>query len=276
MRTWFFCRLVAPMMTLILSCCAAFSQEPGTVRLPAKDKFHIFLLAGQSNMAGRGVVEEQDLRPHPRVLMLTKDQRWVPAVDPMHYDKPAVAGVGLGRSFGIRVAEADPAIIVGLVPCAAGGSPIASWAPGGYHDQTDSYPLDDALRRARFALRFGTMKGILWHQGESDAQNGRAEVYEGKLHALIALFRKEVDAPDLPFLAGQLGRFPDRPWDDPKRMIDAAHRSLPDEVAHTAFVGSEGLTHKGDGVHFDAASCREFGRRYAEAYLVMISRGDAP
>ena len=58
----------------------------------SKDKFHLFLLFGQSNMAGRGVVEPEDTKPHPRVLMLSKDGKWVPAVDPMHFDKPS-AGV---------------------------------------------------------------------------------------------------------------------------------------------------------------------------------------
>ena len=60
--------------------------------------FHLFLLAGQSNMAGRGDVEEQDRVPHPRVFMLTKNNEWKPAVDPLHFDK-SVAGVGLGKTF---------------------------------------------------------------------------------------------------------------------------------------------------------------------------------
>jgi len=60
MRTWLSCRLIMPVVTLALSGSAAFGQPPDNVRLPAKDRFHIFLLAGQSNMAGRGAVEEQD------------------------------------------------------------------------------------------------------------------------------------------------------------------------------------------------------------------------
>ena len=44
----------------------------------------IFLLIGQSNMAGRGVVEAQDKVPHPRVFMLNQELAWVPAIDPMH------------------------------------------------------------------------------------------------------------------------------------------------------------------------------------------------
>lgn len=239
-------------------------------RLPAKDKFHIFLLIGQSNMAGRGAVADEDRRPHPRVLMLNKEGVWAPAIDPMHFDKP-VAGVGLGRTFGIEIAGANPEITVGLVPCAVGGSPIDTWKPGAYYDATRSHPWDDAMRRAKLALKSGTLKGILWHQGESDSNSELAPGYETKLHDLIRRLRAELDAPDVPFIAGQMGRFADTPWNDPKKQVDKAHRELPARVPHTAFVSSEGLQHKGDKVHFDAASYREFGKRYARAWQKLTA-----
>ena len=55
-------------------------------------------------------------------------------------------------------------------------------------------------------------------------------------------------------------------------MIDAAHRALPGKVRRTAFVSSDGLVHGGDKVHFDTASLRELGRRYADAYLLLSAR----
>jgi hypothetical protein len=237
-------------------------------RLPPKEKFHLYLLVGQSNMAGRGKVEEEDRTPIPRVLVLTKDNTWAPAVDPLHFDKPS-AGVGLGRSFAKVLAEADPQATIGLVPCAAGGSPIDAWQVGGFHTQTNSHPYDDMLVRMKAALKDGTLKAILWHQGESDSSPGKAEKYQQKLHELIARMRKDLDAEDAPFLAGQMGLFEDRPWDDAKKLVDAAHRNLPRTLPQTAFVSAEGLAHKGDGVHFDSASYREFGRRYAKALLEM-------
>lgn len=222
-------------------------------------------------MAGRGKVADQDRKPHPRVLTLTKGGEWAPAIDPLHFDKPG-AGVGPGRAFGIRIAEATPGITVGLIPCAAGGSPIATWEPDAFHNQTKSHPYDDAIRRATIAMKSGTLKGILWHQGESDCTPEQAMVYKAKLHALISRLREELDSPEIPFIVGQLGQFDDVPWNDAKKTIDAIHRGLPKDVAHTAFVPSDGLTHKGDKVHFDAKSCREFGERYAQAYLKFIRR----
>lgn len=248
----------------------AANENVAQIQLPPKENFHLFLLVGQSNMAGRGVIEAEDRVAHPRVLMLDPAGSWVPAVDPIHFDK-GPSGVGLGRTFGLEIAAANPGITVGLIPCAAGGSLIESWSPGVYYPSTKSYPWDNALRRVRAAQEVGTLKGILWHQGESDSYPGRAEKYEGKLHDLIARFRHEVGMPNVPFIAGQMGHFYGRPWDDAKRQVDAAHRDLPDKVERTAFVYAVELHHKGDRMHFDTASYRELGRRYAAAYLRLVS-----
>lgn len=262
-------RRVVLMLSGIAMLAATSLAQPAAV--PAATPMQLFLLVGQSNMAGRGKVEPQDTVPIPRVLMLDRQQAWVPAVDPMHFDKP-VAGVGLGRSFAARIADAQPGVTIGLIPAAVGGSPIDAWQPGVFYEPTKSHPWDDALARARVALKSGTLRAILWHQGESDATPELAPGYEAKLHDLIARFRAALDAPDVPFIVGQLGQYPDVPWDAPRRVVDAAHRALPDKVRRTAFVSSDGLVHGGDKVHFDTPSLRELGRRYAEAYLSITAR----
>lgn len=255
------------LLAVVLSCSLATAEDAS---LPPKEKFHLFLLVGQSNMAGRGIVEQQDKTPHPRVLMLDKAGKWAPAVDPMHFDK-AVAGVGLGKTFGQIVAEATPEATIGLIPCAVGGSPIEVWSPGVFYPGTKVYPWDDAMKRAAAALPAGTLKGILWHQGEADSTPELAPLYEARLHDLIARLRKELHAPGAPFIAGQMGKFAGVPWKPEAAVVDRAHQELPKKVARTAFVSAEGLNHKGDKVHFDAASYRELGRRYAKAYLDLAA-----
>ena len=252
------------LLALFVTVFAAAEDAP----LPSKDKFHLFLLVGQSNMAGRGVVEAQDVVVNPRVLMLSKEGKWVPAVDPMHFDK-AAAGVGLGKTFAQIIAEANPGVTIGLIPCAVGGSPIDTWKPGVFYPATKSHPWDDMVKRVELALPAGTIKGILWHQGESDSQAGLAETYAGKLQDLVKRLRELVKAPEVPFIAGQMGVFDEAPWSPEKVLVDKAHRDLPKEVPHTAFVTAEGLHHKGDNVHFDSAAYRELGKRYAAAFLKM-------
>ena len=156
------------------------------------------------------------------------------------------------------------------------GSPIDSWKPGAFYAATKSHPWDDAMQRAHLALKAGTLKGILWHQGESDSTDALAPGYAAKLHELVARLRKEFDAPEVPFIAGQMGQFEGAPWNDPRKTVDQAHQDLPKKVKHTAFVSAAGLNHKGDKLHFDAASCREFGKRYAEAYKKLSKEQAAP
>jgi Carbohydrate esterase, sialic acid-specific acetylesterase len=250
-----------------LSCvppCGA--QEIPNVQIPMKEDFQLFLLAGQSNMAGRGDVEPQDKQPLARVFALSKDGKWRPAADPIHYDKPS-AGVGPGRAFAAVLAKGNTNISIGLIPAACGGSPISAWEPGAYFDQTASHPYDDAIKRARLAMKQGTLKAILWHQGESDCEKELAPVYKEKLEQLIARFRKDLDAPDLPVIVGQLGQFAGRPWTEYTRMVNEAQISVAKEMTNVAFVESNELTSKSDNLHFDARSQREFGERYASAYL---------
>lgn len=246
---------------------AVWGGEP---KLPARENLHLFLLVGQSNMAGRGKVEAQDKKDHPRVLMLDKTGKWVPALDPLHFDKTA-AGVGLGKTFGVLWADANPGVTVGLIPCAVGGSPIDSWKPGQFYEPTKSHPWDDAMKRTKLALKDGVLKGILWHQGESDAKEPLASAYEAKLHDLISRLRKELNAEEVPFIAGQIGKFAEQPWGKGQEIVNQAHMDLPKKVKQSAFANSNGLTHKGDKVHFDSASYREFGKRYFNAYLEMTT-----
>ncbi|MEW4453569.1 sialate O-acetylesterase [Bremerella sp. JC817] len=242
------------------------------VKVPKKENFHLFLLIGQSNMAGRGKVTPDDQIENPKVLMFNKEGQWVPAVDPLHFDKPKMVGVGLGRTFGLEVSKANPDVTIGLIPCAVGGSPIASWSPGARDKATNTHPYDDALKRAKAALKAGELKGILWHQGEADSGKGKSEIYQQKLTELIARVRKELDAEDVPFIIGQLGKFEESPWNEAKQQVDQAHQAIAKSDGNSAFVSSDGLTHKGDKVHFNAKSYREFGRRYAKAYLDLQSK----
>ncbi len=234
-----------------------------------KDKFHLFLLAGQSNMAGRGHMTEADRIPSPDVLMFDRNCQWVPAVDPVHFDKKE-AGTGLCRSFASIVAAAHPGTVIGLIPCACGGSPISTWEPGAYHDQTDSHPYDDTIRRTRLAMQSGILKGILWHQGEGDCEEENAPLYEKRLRCLIERLRKELNAPEVPLIIGQLGNIPERPWTEYTEIVNKAHLAAASEP-NCAFVKSDGLTCNEDHLHFNAASLKEFGRRYAETYLKLSS-----
>lgn len=256
--------ILVGMFSLTLPCEA----DEAAVKLPPKTQFQIFILAGQSNMAGRGKVDDEARRVNPHVFSLNKSNEWQPAVDPLHWDKPA-AGTGVGKPFAEIIAQKNPGVSVGLVPTACGGSPISTWVPGGYWEQTKSHPYDDFLTRAKRALQDGTLKAILWHQGESDSNEQDAAKYEQRLTDLIQRMRTDLNAPETPFVIGQIGRFPARPWNANHETVNAAHQAVAKKVKNVRFVPAEGLESIGDHLHFDTPSLRIFAQRYAEAYLEM-------
>ncbi|WP_269227743.1 sialate O-acetylesterase [Flavobacterium eburneipallidum] len=216
----------------------------------------VYLLIGQSNMAGRGTVDTQSLITSDVILMLDKTNNWVLAKDPLHFDKPS-AGVGPGISFAQAMLHENKNIQIGLIPCAWGGSPIKVWQPGAKY--FENFPYDEAIQRAKIAMQKGVLKGILWHQGESDNDPKKTEVYLEKLRILIATLRKDLNAPNLPFVAGEIGYF------NKENYINTIINKLPDAVKNTAVVSAKDLTDRGDHLHFDTASSRELGKRYAVA-----------
>jgi hypothetical protein len=90
-----FYQLIA--VVLAAATTRARAAEPAP-KLPAKEKFHLYLLIGQSNMAGRGKIEPEFAVSNERILKFTKENTWALAVEPLHFDK-TVAGTGLGMSF---------------------------------------------------------------------------------------------------------------------------------------------------------------------------------
>lgn len=240
------------------------ARPAAAVPLPAKDKFHLFLLVGQSNMLGMAKAEEEDRVAPPRVYAFNDHNEWIPAADPLQIRQHASAGVCLGRTFGIAVAASDPSIAVGLIPAAVGSTNTGEWLS----EKRDYY--SKALKMAQAASEKGTLKGILWHQGESDCLGGQFKGYRERLQTLAEKFRADLKQPDLPFIVGELGPFLEKSARPGVDQVNAALKSFPSHVARSAFVSAEGLKDKGDKTHFDAASTRELGRRYAAAYLQMV------
>lgn len=234
----------------------------------ANKKLDIYILMGQSNMSGRGpLIAADSIVPNSKVLMFTKNLEWTPAKNPLHFDKPSVVAVGPGLSFGLAMQESDKSKIIGLVPTAVGGTSIGAWIPGGYDKNTKKFPWDDAEKRILEAMKYGTVKGVIWHQGESDSNIESASVYLPKLESLIKRVRTLVGNKNLPFVVGQLGRYRTQ-YDN----INKQTAKLPALVAHTAIASSEGLVDKGDHTHFDRESAVILGQRFAAKMLALQNK----
>lgn len=219
----------------------------------------IFLLMGQSNMAGRGLLEDVEPIRDERIRVF-QDGGWAVAEEPLHHDRPT-AGIGLAMSFARAVLDANPSTDIGLVPRAVGSTPLERWMPG-----ADLY--EGAVAAAREAARDGTIKAVLWHQGEHDSKSeADASSYVQRFSVMVTTLREQIAAPFLPVIVGELGGYLSKRPDFPHyRIVNAELRKVPEAVPHSAFVNAEGLTDKGDSLHYDARSLRVFGERYYDAY----------
>lgn len=107
------------------------ASAPAAVTPPAGEGFHVYLLMGQSNMVGRDARAPGPQVDNPRVLALNADGRWVVARDPLHAKVGRIEpGVGPGIPFALEMLKADSRVIIGLVPCAVGGTPLRRWVKG--------------------------------------------------------------------------------------------------------------------------------------------------
>lgn len=252
--------------TILLACLftsvASAQSKPATP--PAKENFHLYLLMGQSNMAGRDRTGMDAQPENPRILSLNPEGQWIVAKDPLHPKIGAIEpGIGPGLSFATEMlkSETTPKVSIGLIPCAVGGTPLKRWVKG-----SDLY--EQAITRAKTASKDGVIMGVLWHQGESDSdKQANGDSYGTRLTGMIADLRKDLGQPELPVVVGQLGEFLAlTPQKYPHAAtVEAAIKKVPDTVPHTGYADSAGLGHKGDKLHFNADAAKELGVRFARA-----------
>ncbi|MCU0786564.1 MAG: hypothetical protein MUF81_21470, partial [Verrucomicrobia bacterium] len=126
-------------------------------------------------------------------------------------------------------------------------------------DGTPNY--DKLIATVREAMKVGSIKGILWHQGETDCRDAG---YVEKLKSLANDVRTDIGDQDVPFIAGELGRFVT--WTSNfNALIPKARTAIP----NCSVASAEQLMDLGDKTHFSGFSCEVLGCRYLMEYLMM-------
>ena len=224
------------------------------------------LMIGQSNMCGRGNLHEVPQIENPACYMMRMG-RWQPMSDPINVDRaiegiPYPSGVSLAGSFADELSRYTGKD-VGLIPCADGGTKVASWLPG-------KLLFDHAVMQCRLAMRTSTLAGIIWHQGESNAHTDPA-LYKKRVRTVFEGLRRELGMPDLPIVAGEISEICAPKWEISKTAdkINAVYYELEKELPNLAVASSKGLTLKDDGIHFNSVSLREFGIRYFKKFITV-------
>ena len=214
-----------------------------------------FLLIGQSNMAGRGKLQDAHEIDTSRIYTL-RNGRWQKMFRPIHPDR-SFSGVCLAESFAEAFAE-KYGTDVGLICCADGGTSLDQWQPG-------ELLFDNAVYQAKLAMRTSRLAGVLWHQGEAECDNGLYGTYQPRFERMMGVLRQELGLSDVPFIVGGLGDFLKEARGSYIHVNQAFER-IAEENPLTGFASAEGLTSNSDKLHFNADSLYEFGLRYFDVF----------
>lgn len=238
----------------------SITNTPGGLN---KNDFHIYLLIGQSNMAGRGEIGELDEAELDGAYLFNGEGEWEAAKTPINkYSTvgkgPEVQKMSPGYTFARKLAEYTGKGI-GIVSNARGGSSIENWAKGSDFE----YPLyDEAVARINEAKKDGVFKGIIWHQGESN--QSASSTYLNKLKQLVSDLREDT-GEDVFFVAGELGK-----WRTSSEDINKVIQQIPNEIDQASYIVSDGLSpinNDNTDPHFDGPSQRILGQLYADEIL---------
>jgi hypothetical protein len=268
--------LFAGTVVLGFACGGSGSGNGGGAEKPGGSDdtgFHVYLLIGQSNMEGMPQPQAEDRTTDERVKVLAYNNcpnlsriynEWYTAAPPLH---GCYAGVGPGDYFGKTLAAAYPNATIGLVPCAISGVDIDFFRKGVTSARRSEFriPPDDhwggayewVLERARIAQQTGVIKGIIFHQGESD--NGQA-AWVDKVKGMVTDLRTDLGLGEVPFVAGELLH------DGCCELHNPIIGQLPSQIPNAFVVSAMGLV-GADEAHFDLAGQRELGARYAQTML---------
>lgn len=236
--------LAMPGLTLavLMFCSGLANAQQETERGPK----HLFILSGQSNMAG--------LKP---------EESFTPTVE---------------EAFG-----ADHVIVV---KDAHGGQPIRRWykdwkdAEGAAPDSTgDLY--DRLMAKVRPAIEgqeIGTIT-FVWMQGERDAREQHGDVYAESLNGLVDQLEADLDHEGIHFVVGRLSDFDMdnkryKHWTKIRDVIVSVAEARPS----TAWVNTDdlndGLNRQGkeisNDLHYSADGYRELGARFAKKAIALI------
>ena len=242
------------------------------------EHYDIYLLAGQSNMDGRGQVSdlsESQQKPMEQAIIYYRNppftsDGWKP-LKPGYSRPPKFKGELPSPTFGMEIGfahtmvKAQPNTKLAIIKGSKGGTNLRSdWKPGEKGDKESQGPqYRDFVKTIQMATaeltKRGdtyTIRGLLWHQGESDAK--KAKRYSSRLEQFIKRVREDVGVPALPVVVGEV-------FDNGNRdKVREAIQNVAKANSTVGLVKSEGTTTWDPGTHFDAASQLLMGNRYAK------------
>jgi sialate O-acetylesterase len=242
----------------------------------------LWVLAGQSNMQGVGN-NVNVTPPSDQVNVFAMNDTWRIAEEPLHrLDESAdvvhngiqddakrqglvadvtnwTKGAGLGLPFAEELVRLTGRP-VGLVACAHGGTSMDQWDPAKRDEGGKS--LYGSMYR-RFKAVGGKVRGVLWYQGESDANPDAEPPFADKFKKLVAAIRTDFGNPDLPFYYVQIGRFTNPGDPTAWNALQQVQLTAETEIPHSGMVVSIDKS-LDDGIHVGTDGQKVLGKQMAK------------
>lgn len=228
-----------PLISSLLFCLTSMGL--------AESNQHLFILSGQSNMAGLD----------PKIS-------FVPTVE---------------KAFG----KAN----VVVVKDAQGGQPIRRWFKQWKSESGETWQgsgdlyerLMAKVKQATHGKVFRTVT-FVWMQGERDARKKHGAVYAASFKGLIAQLQDDLKRKDIHFVIGRLSDFDMENRRYPHwTLVREAQVALAEEDPRGAWVDTDdlndGINRKGQTIkndlHYSVEGYRLLGQRFAEAAIQMLN-----
>jgi len=259
-----------------------------TTCVAQRRKFYIFLCFGQSNMEGNARIEPQDtIAVDPRFRMLqavdcpdhgrTKNN-WYTAVPPLCRCRTGLTPDDyFGRTL---VANLSKKVRVGIINVSVAGAKIeifeknkyqayAVTAPAWMKNIIAEYngnPYERLVEMAKIAQKTGVIKGIMLHQGESNANDS---LWTQKVKGIYNDLMKDLHLKpkNVPLLAGEVVNADQNGVCAAMNTIIA---KLPGVIPNSYIISSAGCPASHDRLHFSAEGYRMLGKRYGAKMLALL------
>ena len=244
--------------------------------------YDVYLIGGQSNADGRGLVSDltntlavwNQPQNNVRIFYANPGTNTTFSFTPQYETgwqilapgfsvPPGFSGAfpsgdfGPELSFARTMADADSTRRVALIKVTKSGVNLNSnWKPtSGYMYMTFTNTVRKALAALVGEGSTYTLRGMIWHQGESDTSGTSETNYETNMVRLISSVRGFLGVTNLPFVVGEIAT-------NKSVIVRAAQYNLGQTIPYVGFASSDGLQ-TFEGTHFISPDVLELGRRFA-------------
>jgi hypothetical protein len=218
-------------------------------------KLSIFVLAGQSNMEGmRDINDYPSIDTRGKVFVFNDKYRWAIGKEPVREK------VGPSISFAADILKKFPDKIIGIVNVAHGDVNIGQWEKN--FADTSLYQI--MIKRALAASAQGKIEGILFYQGEGDAEGKIDDHYDDwdiQFEKFVKDLRHDLHNDSLPVVFAQIGKGSNAYWLKVKKCQERVH------LNHVSMIKTDDIKNLDNSVHFSSDGYVEIGKRFAEKFM---------